>query len=99
MCTAVGVAEGVSDFLASLGDPETWGHRIAGYSGECVVELPPDRKSKTAKDESHIVLVSISDGIWGAAVSLVRAGFAIGGYLGSEVDNGAWRVLRCRWLG
>ncbi|CAK0886687.1 unnamed protein product, partial [Prorocentrum cordatum] len=91
--------KGASDFLANLGDPETRGHRVAGYSGRRVVELPRDLKPGTAKDEPRILLVSLFDGIGGAAASPVRAGFVVGGHLGSEVDEGARRVLGSRWPG
>ncbi|CAK0900771.1 unnamed protein product [Prorocentrum cordatum] len=95
MCTAVGLAEGAAKFLASLGSPETWGHRIASYTGSCSIE--PTRIAPGAPP--RVLLVSLFDGIGGAAVSLVRAGFDIVGYMGSEVDKGARRVLRSRWPG
>ncbi|CAK0821597.1 unnamed protein product, partial [Prorocentrum cordatum] len=95
MCTAVGLAEGAAKFLAFLGSHGTCGHRIASYTGSCTIE--PTRIAPGAPP--RVLLVSLFDGIGGAAVSLVRAGFDIVGYMSSEVDKGARRVLRSRWPG
>ncbi|CAK0856929.1 unnamed protein product, partial [Prorocentrum cordatum] len=95
---AVGLAEGAEAFLNSLGSPETWSHHIAGYSGQCVVEVPRAPAGATEVGP-RVLLVSLVDGIGGAAVSLLRAGFLIRGYMSSEVGKGARRALRTRWLG